>query len=69
MELMKTKTKHIRGFLKLYLCQIGLIEPICVTLGIGNINLCTTSKLPIIKIKFPCDNGISCREMFTVNKK
>ena len=37
-----------------------------MTLGIVNINLCVTSKLPIIKNTLPCDNGISCRHIFTV---
>ena len=39
-----------------------------MTLGIVNIyiNLCMTSKLPIIKNKLPCDNGISYRKIFTV---
>ena len=40
-----------------------------MTLGIANINLCITSKLPIIKNKLPCDNGISCGQIFTVNSK
>ena len=37
-----------------------------MTLGIVNINLCVTSKLPIIKNTLPCDDGISCRHIFTV---
>ena len=37
-----------------------------MTLGIVNINLCVTSKLPIINNTLPCDNGISFRHIFTV---
>ena len=29
-------------------------------------NSCVTSKLPIIKKKLPCDNRISCRQIFTM---
>ena len=32
-----------------------------MTLGIVNINSCVAYKLPIIKNKLPCDDGISCR--------
>ena len=41
-----------------------------MTLGIVNINSCVTSKLPIIKNKLPCDNGISCRQflLYIVHK-
>ena len=38
-----------------------------MTLGIVNINSCMTSKLPIIKKKMPCDNGISCKQIFTLH--
>ena len=48
----------IRGFPNLNLSQIELIW---MTLGIVNINSCVTFKLPTIKKKLPCDNGISCR--------
>ena len=37
-----------------------------MTLGKVNINLCVTSKLPIIKSKLPFNHAISCRQYFTV---
>ena len=63
------RTTHIRGFPQLNQNQIELIELDCMILGIENIKLCMTSKLPIIKNKLPYTNGINCKEMFTVNSK
>ena len=59
-----------RGFPKLNLSRIELIEPIWMALGLININSCVTSKLPIIKNYLPYNNGISCRNflMYIVNK-
>ena len=53
------------GFPELNLSWTGQIELIWMTLGIVKINSCVTSKLPIIKEKLPCDNIISCRQIFT----
>ena len=58
-----------RGFPKLNLSQIELIELIWMTLGVVKLNSGVTSKLPIIKEKLPCDNGISYKHIFTVYSK
>ena len=40
-----------------------------MALDIVNIYLGVTSKLPIIKNKLACDNGINFRQSFTVQSK
>ena len=57
------------GFPKLNLGRIELIELISIAVRIVNINLCTNHQLPITMNKLPCDKGISCRPIFTVNSK
>ena len=63
--------KDTRGVPKVNLSQIELTELIelFITLGIVKINSCIMSKLPIIQKKFPCDNRISCRQIFIVGSK
>ena len=58
-----------RGFPKLNLNWIELIELIWITLAIVNINSCVTSKIPIIKKKLPFGNKINCKHIFTVHSK
>ena len=66
---LKSSSLHKQGFPKLNLSQIELIELIWMTLGIVKINTSVTSKLPIVKKKLPCDNRISCRQIFTIHSK
>ena len=67
----QNSVRYIRGFPKLNLSRIELIELIWMILGILNINSCVTSKLPIINKILPCDNRISCRYilLYIVNKQ